>query len=220
MPVQSTGWISKELERIEAHQLKLDADLIKLRFEGESLEEARKQINTKTPFGSEVFTEKVVSDGKPKKITETGKTIEEAFRKGRARMPEGAKIVQETELTQPGERNVTVNAFDETEARKMARQASKPAETIQSCLMIELGKRGFLGFGRKPSRYEFSLFQNATVEIVAKTNACIQVAIGSKELVQEIRLLNQQAMSLRSTLDPYKSSVPETRTCSSPISSR
>jgi hypothetical protein len=193
----------------------LQAKLRQLKVVADSLDEARKLIRAQMPPGLEVLSEEEIADGKPKTIMATGKTLEEALSKGRTQVPKGAQIVRETELTRPGQRIINVEAFDKKEAEEKAERVAKPGEKVQQCRQVKPGRSGFLGLGRKPSRYEISLFQVATVELVAKGKASVRATFGEKHLVDEIIRLRSRALDLAW----FKSGAPESRAGSSPIKS-
>lgn len=209
--------LQRLLEEVQKQLRGLEAKLKQLDAAADSLEEAKKLIRAQMPSGSEVLSESEISDGKPRTITATGETLKEAFSKGRTLVPTGANIVRETALQTPGQRIITIEAFDEKEAREKAGQATERDERVQQCRLIKPVRSGFWGLGRKPGRYEVSLFQRvARIEIVVKPSASVRASVGEKRIVEEVIRLRRKAMELELTL--LRSGAPESRASSSPIS--
>jgi hypothetical protein len=215
---RSAEELRQSLEKVKEQMKGLEGKLSQLKVEADSLEEARKLIRAQTPAGSEVLSEEEIADGKQKTITTTGKTLEEAFSKGRAQVPKGYQLLRQDALTSPSQRIITVRAFDENEAKEKARRAALPEEEVQGCRMVAPARSRFLGLGRKPALYEISVFEPATVEIVAKGKASVRATVGEKHVMEEIIRLRGRASELNSAM--LRSSAPESRASSSPVSSR
>jgi len=146
--------------------------------EADSLEEARNQIKSQIPDGLSVLSEKVVSSGDLKTITAVADTVEMAFANAQSKIPSNANILSKREIL-PSERKViAVEAFDEQNARVWIGRNSSKTTIIKTLKPIEVGSKGFLGFGKKPNKYEAEVFQQAMVEITYKPKAKISVEVG------------------------------------------
>ena len=83
--------------------------------------------------------------------------------------------------TAPEQNQITVEAFDEQNARTIAKEESRrqlgDASIVQSITMATAGKTGFLGISKKPNQYKVSLIRQALVEVSYKQKAKISINI-------------------------------------------
>ena len=149
-----------------------------IEVEADTLEEARKQIKSRMPEGLNLISEEIISDGKPKTVKAIADTSEAAFAKAQAEIPAGASILAREEEIAPGQKVLTVEAFDEEMARAEAASQSGKTEIVKTIKLTTTGKPGFLGMGKKPNQYEAGIFQPSVVIITYKTMAKIAAKIG------------------------------------------
>lgn len=153
-----------------------------IEVEAETLQEAREQTKSQIPEGFMLLSERVILDGKPKTVKAFADTIESAFAK-EGEIPSNAVIVEKKIISSPAKKVMTVESFDEQNARTQLESRIGKTETIKvlSLTMTLAGKRGFLGIGKKPNQYEAQMLQQAIVEITYKTKAKISAEIGSRK---------------------------------------
>lgn len=86
--------------------------------EAESMDAARKKIESQIFQGLSIHSERIISDGKP----ETAKVLLKQWRKlmQKRKVPKGANIVGKMELARPERKIVLIEAFDEQTARVQA----------------------------------------------------------------------------------------------------
>lgn len=152
-----------------------------IEIEAETLEEARKQLQTQIPQGFSMLSEEVISNGKPKTVEAVALTLEAAFTKAHSQVPSNADIIDKKEIAAPESKVVIVEAFDEQSARRQL--GNQPVDTarIIGSRLVASGSRGFLGIGKKPNQYEVEVLHQAVVKITYKMKAKILAQIGDKE---------------------------------------
>jgi hypothetical protein len=147
----------------------------KIEAEGATLEEAGQKLRSLLGPGEKIVSEETVSNGSPRSSRSKGDTAKAAFGQARQKIPKGSRISEERELSAPGEEAfaLEVEAFDEEEAKERAKAMGKERKHrgrvhFQSLKLLSQGKKGFLGMGKKPNRYEASMADRwqAEVEIV------------------------------------------------------
>jgi|GEM_PF-1379080 len=145
-----------------------------IRAEAASLEEATAALEAQLKAGETIISRKTVTNGDPRSVRGKADTLKGAFAQARQRVPKGASGIVERELSAGGREafSIVVEAFSEEEAKEAAkregkRRACKGKARLESVKLLEAGKKGFLGIGRKPSRYEASMsdYWPAEVEI-------------------------------------------------------
>lgn len=153
-----------------------------IEVQADSLEEAKEKIRAQIPEGLQLLSEEVISNGKPKIIKCTSDTLEAAFETARSKIPVGADVVGRKELSAPEKKVITVEADDEQTARVQAERQIGSTERVEGITLIELGKKGLLGIGKKPNRYEIQVFRQAIVEVTYREKVKIRATIGEKTL--------------------------------------
>lgn len=156
-----------------------------IEIEAETLEEAREQIKSQIPESLRLLSEQVISDGKPKTVKAVGDTTEMAFAKAKSEVPANAVITEKKEVASPVQKTMTVEAFDEQSARTKLESQIGNTAVIKAIKLAMAGKKGFLGIGNKPNRYEADVFQQAVVEITHKTKAKICAEVGEKKSTRD-----------------------------------
>lgn len=153
-----------------------------IEIEAESLEDARRQIKSLTVDGLYLLSEKIISDGEPRKVRATSDTTEAALENIQPKIPANSDVLESKVIVTPGEEVVRVEAFDEKDARLSAekRVQSKYGNSaiVSQFKLATEGKKGFLGFGKTPNQYEFIISRLSVVEIVYKPKAKIIVEMG------------------------------------------
>lgn len=148
-----------------------------IEVEADSLSEARNKVKAKVPEGFEILSEKILSDGKIESIRAIADTTEAAYEEALSRLPSEVEVVEKKKLKAPYQKTIVVEAFDEQSARaKVEKEITKTARIVNVNLLKQ-GKKGFLGMGKKPNRYEFQVFQQAIVTIGYKKKAKIRVVL-------------------------------------------
>lgn len=89
-----------------------------------------------------------------------------------------AQVIEKKEIITPCRRTVVVEAFDEQKARTQARSQLSETETMNTIRLIASGKKGVLGFGKKPGHYEAEISRQAVVEVTYKEKARVSAKIG------------------------------------------
>lgn len=141
--------------------------------EADTLEEAKKLALNQMPDGFHQISEKVISDGKQEIARVSAETADRALEDAKKRIPSNATILRE-EITSPPQHEILlIEAKDESLAKA---QISKSL-IIKSLSIVLEGRRGFLGLGAKPNRYEVGVVNPAKVEVVFKRKARVQLKI-------------------------------------------
>jgi hypothetical protein len=147
--------------------------------EGESLAEAKEQVESKilSIKGPFLRSEKIISDGKPKTIRSVAQMVEEAFEKARRDVPTDEEILEKKVYLSPEQKEFTVEALDEQDAKKLVKERIDDTASLRSVALASPGRKGMLGIGRKPSVYKIQVFQPAVVEITYKKKAKIVTTV-------------------------------------------
>lgn len=153
---------------------------LKIVGEGESLAEAKKQVKRKIlsikgPFLK--LDSKIISDGKPKTIRSVAQTVEEAFEKARKDVPTDGGVLDKKVYLSPEKKEFTIEALDEQDARKRAKERIDDTASLRSVELVSPGRKGVLGIGRKLSIYKVQAFQRAVVEVTYKKKAKIVTTV-------------------------------------------
>lgn len=146
--------------------------------EAESLEAARMQVKAQIPSGLAALSERILSDGEPKTAQGVGDTVEGAYEKAKKEVPTGAVVMEKKVLVSPKREVVPVEAFDEDGARADAAGKAERSSIINAVKLVRAGKRGFLGLGKRPNRYEVEILHRAVVHITHKARARVRVEVG------------------------------------------
>lgn len=155
--------------------------LITIEIEADSLEVAQRLIKARMGEGAFLLNEEILTHGGRHTARANAETTERAFALAQARIPAAAEVVGQRELVPAARRTVTIEAHDPAAATLAAKAMLGPTETAEPPRLAEQGRRGWLGFGRRPSRYAVELVQPSIVEITYKRPARLRAKIG-KEL--------------------------------------
>ena len=136
---------------------------------GPSIEAAREKLRVKAQPDQQIVCEEVLSDGSTLNLEGIAETVEEAFVACEQRVPEGASITERSVSLQPCFKDLVVRGRDEESARGIAASKMAPTTVIKGSLLIELGKKGFLGIGSTDNSYAVRIWQPAVVNITVKT---------------------------------------------------
>jgi len=150
-----------------------------MEIEATSLNAAREQAKANiTKKGLRIVSEKILSDGKEQTVNAVADSVSAAFEIARGKIPEGAQVLKEHEMILPSQKSMEVEAFDEKNARTLARQMVDSTARIETLTMKKIGKKGFLGIGKKPHLYQVDISQPAVVSISFQLKARIRVEVG------------------------------------------
>lgn len=179
----------------------MDEQILKL--EGDSLAEAEAKID----FRKYIILEKtVLCSGGAQTIEELAATVEEAFIKAESRVPADACVETQEVRFRPKRSSLKAKGYTEDSARNEL--VLNRAELIESIALHKKGRRGFLGFFRRPAVYEVTVFQQALVEIRFRLKARLQVVALSylaEDLLRrarQLRLKNAQWPEALRALNP------------------
>jgi hypothetical protein len=151
-----------------------------IEVEANTLEEVRARLKGHVPRGMELLSEQVLSNGYQRSSKGVAETMEAAFRQAQSNIPPGAEITAKREVASPAERTIAIEAFDEESAVAQAKREVGDAASVGSADLIATGKKGFLGIGKKPNRYEVQISELAVAEVTFKEKARIRAAIGKR----------------------------------------
>ncbi|MDD5542343.1 MAG: hypothetical protein PHX83_04145 [Acidobacteriia bacterium] len=132
-----------------------------LEVEADSIERAREQVIPQIPSGFSIVNEKVIQSSDVVTVRAYADDSSSAFVKAMAKVPEGAEVIERKEIVAAEQKVLGIDAFTEAEARN----GVKSDVVIQNVKLTSLGKKGFLGIGKRPNRYEVTVLRQAGVEI-------------------------------------------------------
>ncbi|MFZ2633480.1 MAG: hypothetical protein WA081_00640 [Desulfosalsimonadaceae bacterium] len=147
--------------------------------EGESLEDAKKELSNRVTKWLHAFSEKIISDGKPQTLKITANTQEEAFQVAESRIPNNAQILQKSLINTPNHSVVKLRAFDEENVKAEVLKQFGDSVLVVNTKLLTSGRKGLFGMGKTPHHYEVEIFQQAAVEITYKSKAQISAKIGT-----------------------------------------
>lgn len=168
-----------------------------IEVKADTIDEARKQVKSQIPQDLQIVTEEILSDGTTKSVKGVADTPEAASREAESKLPAEAEVV-EKEIQQPVRLVVTVDAFDEQNARKHVEQDITPPARVEEVALKKPGKKGLFGMGKKPNTYDVHVVQPAVVEIKYKTKAVIRVELRESPDVWAQKLENKDYQALTS----------------------
>lgn len=151
-----------------------------LEAEAKSLEEARKKILNQLPDDLDIISEDVISDGQPKTKKGVAETLEAAFKKASENLPSDSTILDKKVISNPEEQTFNIDEFDENAAKSKAIGQITDSQTFRGISLETMGKKGFLGIGKKPNTYKIAIWQNAVVEVRYAQKAVVHVKLGKK----------------------------------------
>lgn len=152
--------------------------LIRIEIEAETLEKARRVLKSQVGPGSFLVAEQIVAHGGKQAARASAPTTAAAFAQAHARVPAGAEIVSEQEVVAPGRRSVTVEALDGPRAAALVKSQLGSTESAGEPQLLRRGRKGLLGLGRRPGRYEVEIIQPSIVEITYKRQARLVAKVG------------------------------------------
>jgi hypothetical protein len=152
--------------------------LITIEIEADSLEVAQRLIKARMGQGAFLLSDEILTHGGRHTARASAETTERAFAVAQARLPVGAEVVEQREIVPAGRRTVTVDAHDDAAAALAARAQLGASETAEPPRLVAAGRRGWLGWGRRPGRYTVDLVQPSIVEVTYKRSARLRAKIG------------------------------------------
>ncbi len=163
-------------------------------IEANSVEDAREKATSQLSKGLKISTELVVTAGIPIYISAIGQTVDETSAELQKRIPPGAEVIGREVLQQPGERSMAIAAFDDESAKQLAERAIQDYEDIKTIEIVEEGRKGFLGFGKKPGLYQVRVLQKSKVGMTYREKAKVDFTFAQKTLleatsIEEIRVI-------------------------------
>jgi len=147
--------------------------MITIEVKANSLEEARVQLEARTPTGLALMSEKVISIGGNNKVRSMASTIRGAKEKVRAAVPIGAEVLSICELASPHQETISIEAYDEMEAMQRLQTEKGDLVTVESIRLVRPSKKGFLGLGRTIGQYALDVFVFGCVEVEYLENAIL-----------------------------------------------
>ncbi|MBI3801884.1 MAG: hypothetical protein HY268_33550, partial [Deltaproteobacteria bacterium] len=153
-------------------------------IDAESLEEAKKKakhtMESLTSDGFFLLSEQVVHTGDPERQEVVADTIDAAMTKAESQVPSGARVITRKQLSLPERRLVTVEAFNEGIARARVHAQSSSTAVVRGMRLSVAGRRGLLGIGKRPHRYEVDVFQPSVVEIIYQPKATLSLRVAEQ----------------------------------------
>jgi hypothetical protein len=138
-------------------------------FEGQTLEEAKKNLAANRPLLSAVergtLVEKIVSDGSITVVRWHVHSPDAVDGKIRTLLPSHATVRSKTTIRSAGSESFVIEAQSRQEASMLAQQRLKGEFDSVDINEVVAPKRGVLGIGKGPGRYAVSASRDATVEV-------------------------------------------------------
>lgn len=161
-----------------------------IQAEGDSVEEARQQAQSKIPEGHYWFSE-TIHEPPIEESTAAQLTIEDAFDMAEAQMDSQSIMVKKEVLTNPEEKVFQVEALNEDEARQKAKPLAESLDSdaaVAAIRLVTAGRKGLLGLGKKPGVYEATIIKPAHVRIEYRTGRTkIEVTVKTiKEFIYDL----------------------------------
>jgi hypothetical protein len=174
-----------------------------IKIEADSLAEAEGKVNATDYI---ILEKSVLCSGRVETVEEIAASVEEALVRAKSRVPPEAEIEKEEIRFAPGRTALKAEGYNEESALKEL--VLNSAELVESIVLHKKGRKGFLGFFRRPGVYEVTVFQQALVEIRFRVKARLQVVARSylaEDLLRsahELRRKNAQWAELLRFLNP------------------
>lgn len=149
-----------------------------IEIEANSINEARKQVQSQIPQGLSLLSERIIMDGKPRTVKAIAETTDLAFRNAFIKIPSNADILERNELIASENKVITIEALSDEIAREQIRNQISDTAVEKNFKLVSPGKKGLLGIGRKPNRYEVDILQQSVVQVIYKLNIKIAFKIG------------------------------------------
>ena len=141
--------------------------------EADTLQDARQKLNAQLTSDDIIIAERIVQDGDYHTIKTIADTTVEAFSLAETQVPGGVEIVEKNETISPERKVVEIEAMDESTATTMAKAQFQDSVVIKSIRLAIRGRKGFLGAGIKPNKYDVDVLQQSTVELRYRAKAKI-----------------------------------------------
>lgn len=178
------GTIDRQEQSLRVHK---EEDTYEIQSEADTIDEAKKLLESQVPEGLGIVAYNVLADGRPKTVTGQGDSTEEAFTEAISRIPANTDIIEKREVTASECSIQTVEAFDEATAKRAVRGGF-----VQNVKLVTPGSKGVLGIGKKPNRYEIEVIRRAAVEVTYKTQAKVAAKVGKAQEPEQSSKMTQQ----------------------------
>lgn len=156
-----------------------------IEVEADSLDEAKKQLQSDLPKGCAILSEEILCKGELETVEGVAATVEEAVEIAKRKIPESATIAEEVVQTTPKRETTQVEAENGQNAASAA--PLKYAAKVELVSLNTPGKKGFLGFGKTPAIYDVTILQQAVVKVVFRQKAKIRAKTVSESQLIQIR---------------------------------
>jgi DNA-binding beta-propeller fold protein YncE len=164
-------------------------------IEAHTLEEARELVKEQVPRGLTVLVERMTTEGTVKAVRAAAETAEAAFALARKAVPAGARVIAQEERTPAERTRRPVQALSEEQARAQAQEHLQKTQVLEAVELIQAGKKGTLGVGRKASEYEAVVLQQAVVEVRYKSKAAFDFTVGPQREYRLLKVLGGYGLS-------------------------
>jgi hypothetical protein len=156
-------------------------------FESDSVENAQALAREKAPEGSHLIEEQVLAKGGLQRVEGFGDSPERAVDDAKGRLPPNAEIFGTKLISPPGKRTVSVDAFNEEQARSQVLASVETLESIATVVRTSPGKKGFLGIGKSPGRYDVNIMKKAVanVDYTVKARISVEFYDGTSSLCED-----------------------------------
>jgi hypothetical protein len=146
-----------------------------IEVEGTSVNEVRDKIKAQMAINHCILSETIIDDGESRNIRERDVTVDTAYSKALSKLEGVVEIISKDVLSEPSEKAITVQAFDEQTAQALAKKQITYSDSIKSLSLAKRGSRGFLGIGKTPHHYNVLIFSPAQVIITYRRPVRISV---------------------------------------------
>jgi len=122
------------------------------------------------------------------KIIGIGKTIEDAYTDAHSKVPPNSKIISKDVVKNPGDEIIEIQEYSEELAKESASLMSSNHSIIKEITLVNTGKKGVLGIGKKRNTYKVKFENKAVTEIKIKEKSKFEFSIiedDSKELISK-----------------------------------
>ncbi len=153
-----------------------------IEVKGATIEEARQKIRDSIPPDSKVISLRTIDIGSKKSIKETAPSVEAAIEKAKKKIPSGAQVISEKIHKEATMASMTVEAFQKAEARKAAKRQIPSKSSITRVVVIEKGRKGFLGIARTRDTFQIHYKIFAQVELTFRSPALIRVSFEPRKM--------------------------------------
>ncbi len=149
--------------------------------EADSLEEAKRKVDSEITGDVDKIAEVIVSNGGEWTTWRYADTVEAGFEKALSAVPADADIVSKDIVTSPKLYTIVATEYSEALARELAEEKITTKESIRSAKLSKRGRKGFLGIGKRPNEYEFTVSQQAQIEVTYREKVKLRAVFGKRE---------------------------------------